>query len=84
MKIIFWLIWGFCDLEGSLSFSVAVDGVVAEGFDVVGVRLVDYGFRVKPSKDSVLEFWSSWASSLERNSIFCISAFKKVMLTICW
>ena len=39
--------------RGALSFSVAVDSVVAEGIDVVDVRLVDYGFRVKPSRDSV-------------------------------
>ena len=39
------------------------------------------GKKAKPSRDSVLEFWSSWS---ERDSIICISAFKKVVLTICW
>ena len=34
--------------------------------------------------DLVLEFWSSEVSCSERDSIFCISAFKKAVLTICW
>ena len=42
------------------------------------------GKKVRPSRDSVLEFWSSKASCSERDSILCISAFKKVVLTICW
>ena len=41
------------------------------------------GEKAKPSSDSGLEFWSSWASCSERDSIFCISAFKKAVLTIC-
>ena len=42
------------------------------------------GKKAKPSRDSMLEFWSSWASCSERDSIFCISVFKKAVLTICW
>ena len=42
------------------------------------------GKKAKPSRDSVLDLWSSWASYSERDSIFCISAFKKAVLTICW
>lgn len=42
------------------------------------------GKKVKPSRNPVLEFWSSWASCSERDRIFCISAFKKAVLTICW
>ena len=33
-------------------------------------------------RESVLEFWTCWASCSERDSIFCISAFKKAVLTI--
>ena len=33
---------------------------------------------------TVLELRSSEASCSERDSIFCISAFKKTVLTICW
>ena len=40
--------------------------------------------KVKSSRDSVLEFWSSWASCSEKDNIFCISAFKMTVLTICW
>ena len=40
--------------------------------------------KARSSRDSVLKFWSSEASCSERDSIFCISAFKKVVLTICW
>ena len=32
--------------RGVLLFSVAVDGVVVEGCDVVGIRLVDFGAMV--------------------------------------
>ena len=42
------------------------------------------GKKARPSRDSVLEFWSSEALCVERDSIFCISAFKKDVLTICW
>ena len=42
------------------------------------------GRRTKPSRDSLLKLWSSEASRSERDSIFCISAFKKAVLTICW
>ena len=42
------------------------------------------GKKARPSRDSVLELWSSEASCSERDSIFCISAFKKAVLTICW
>ena len=40
--------------------------------------------KARPLKDSVLELWSSDASCSERDNIFCISAFKKAVLTICW
>ena len=41
--------------------------------------------KARPSRDSVLEFWSSETSSAEREIVYiCISAFKKVVLTICW
>ena len=40
--------------------------------------------KAGPSRYSVLELWSSEASRSERDSIFCISAFKKAVLTICW
>ena len=42
------------------------------------------GKKARPSRDSVLELWSSEDSCLERDSIFCISAFKKVVSAICW
>ena len=35
--MIFWLVWGFCNLEGALRFTVAVDGVVVVGCEVVGI-----------------------------------------------
>ena len=31
VKIIFWLVSEFCDLEGAVRFSVAVDGIVCGG-----------------------------------------------------
>ena len=41
--------------------------------------------KARPSRDSVLEFCSSETSSAEREIVYiCISAFKKVVLTICW
>lgn len=46
VKIIFWLVWEFCDLEGALRFSVAANGLVAEGCNVVDIRLVDFGAMV--------------------------------------
>ena len=42
------------------------------------------GIKARPSRDSVLELRSSEASCAERDSIFCISAFKKDVLAICW
>ena len=41
------------------------------------------GKKARPSRDSVLEFWSSKASCSETNNILCISSFKNVELTIC-
>ena len=50
--------------KGAFLFSVAVDGVVVEGCDVVGVRLVDFGAMV-------LELESSFGScfSLELGGV---------------
>ena len=42
------------------------------------------GKKAKPSRDSVLEFWSSRVSCSERDSILCIPVFKKAVLIICW
>ena len=41
------------------------------------------GKKARPSRDLVLKLLSSEASCSQRDSIFCISAFKKVVLTIC-
>ena len=41
--MIFCLVWGLCNLEGSLRFSVAVDGVIVVGREVVYLGLVDFG-----------------------------------------
>ena len=42
------------------------------------------GKNARPSSDSMLEFWNSKTSCSERGSVLCISAFKNVVLTICW
>ena len=42
------------------------------------------GKKARLSRDSVLELWSSEVSCSERDSIFCISAFKKTVLAVCW
>ena len=41
------------------------------------------GKKARLSRDSVLEFWSSEASCLERDTLSWISAFKKAVLTNC-
>ena len=38
------------------------------------------GKNARPSRDSVLEFWSSKTSCSERENILCIYVFKKVVL----
>ena len=50
--------------KGALLFSVAVDGVVVEGCDVVGFRLVEFGALVLELDSS---FWS--CSSLELGGV---------------
>ena len=40
------------------------------------------GKKTRPSRDSLLELWSSDTSCSERDGIFYIYAFKKVVLTI--
>ena len=42
------------------------------------------GKKAMQSRHSVLKLWISEASCSERDSIFCISAFKKAVLAICW
>ena len=42
------------------------------------------GKKARSSRDFVLEFWSSEASCSEKDSISCISAFKKAVSAICW
>ena len=39
---------------------------------------------IRSSMDTVLEFWSSEALCTLKDNIFCISAFKKAVLTIFW
>ena len=48
---------------------------------------VDHEFikkYIRSSMDTVLEFWSSEALCTLKDNIFCISAFKKAVLTIFW
>ena len=42
------------------------------------------GKKARPSWDSVFQLCRSEASCSETDNIFCISAFKKAVLTICW
>ena len=39
--------------------------------------------KAKPLMESVLEFWSYEALCSKKDSSFCISVFKKTVLTIC-
>ena len=42
------------------------------------------GKKARTLRESALELWCSDASCSERDSIFCISAFRVAALTICW
>ena len=42
------------------------------------------GKKARESRHFLLKLWISEASCSERDSIFCISAFKKAVLAICW
>ena len=45
--MIFWLVWGFFNLQGEhLRFSVSEHGAVVVDCELAGVELVDFGIMV--------------------------------------